>query len=317
MAIGDIAGLKMGPATRDAFGDALVEIAASRPDIVVVDADLANSTMASKFQKAYPDRFIEVGIAESNMIGVAGGLASCGKQAWATSFSTFLLSNAYDQIRLSVAYPRLNVKLVGSHGGISIGPDGPSQMSIEDIALACALPGFTVIFPSDAVQAKEAVRVASETDGPFFIRTGRPKTPVLYESGSAFTLGKANTLREGNDVTLIACGLMVPLCLDAAALLAGTGVSARVLDMATVKPIDEDAIVKAACETKGIVVVDEHLLDGGLCSRVALVTARKHPARMACVALDNTFAESGSPDDVLAKYGFTAENIADKAKSLL
>lgn len=315
MAIGDIAGLTLGPATRDAFGDALVELGARKPEIVVVDADLANSTMASKFQTAYKDRFFEVGIAESNMIGVAAGLASCGKEAWATSFSVFLLANAYDQIRLSVAYPKLNVKLCGSHSGISIGPDGPSQMGIEDIALACALPGFTVIVPSDATQTKAAVRAASAMHGPVFIRTGRSKTPVIYENESDFVLGKANTLREGADVTLIACGLTVALALDAAKLLADEGIEARVLDMATVKPLDEAAVVKAAAETKGIVVVEEHLLDGGLGSRVAMAAAKSHPCKMAFVGLDNTFAESGLPEDVLKKYGFTPEAVVAAAKS--
>lgn len=317
MAIGDIAGLKIGAATRDAFGEALVELGATKPEIVVVDADLANSTMASKFQTAYPDRFVEVGIAESNMIGVAAGLASCGKEAWATSFSVFLLANAYDQIRVSVAYPKLNVKLCGSHSGISIGPDGPSQMGIEDIALACALPGFTVIVPCDAEQTKAAVKAASAVNGPVFIRTGRGKAPVIYENGDAFTLGKANTIREGNDITLIACGLTVALALDAAKLLADEGIQARVLDMATVKPLDEAAVAKAAKETKGIVVVEEHLLDGGLGSRVAMAAAKNSPTPMAFVAMDNTFAESGMPEDVLKKYGFTPENVVAAAKGVL
>ncbi|HEY3414502.1 MAG TPA: transketolase C-terminal domain-containing protein [Armatimonadota bacterium] len=317
MAIGDIAGLKLGPATRDAFGEALVELGGRKPEIVVVDADLANSTMASKFQTAYPDRFIEVGIAESNMVGVAAGLATCGKEAWATSFSVFLLANAYDQIRVSVAYPKLNVKLCGSHSGISIGPDGPSQMGIEDIALACALPGFTVIVPCDAEQTKAAVQAASALDGPVFIRTGRSKTPVIYANGNSFTLGKANTIREGKDITLIACGLTVALALDAAKLLADQGIEARVLDMATVKPLDEEAVAKAAKETKGIVVIEEHLLDGGLGSRVAMAAAKTSPAPMAFVAVDNTFAESGLPEDVLKKYGFTPENVVTAAKSVL
>ena len=317
MAIGDIAGLKTGPATRDAFGEELVALGGERNDIVCVDADLANSTMANKFQKAYPDRFFSVGIAESNMVGVAGGLASCGKQAWATSFSVFLLANAYDQIRLSVAYPELNVKLVGSHAGISIGPDGPSQMAIEDIALACALPGFTVICPADAASTKAAVHAAAEIETPVFIRTGRPKTPILYENGNSFQIGKANTLRDGNDITLVACGSMVALALDAAKLLADEGVQARVLDMASLKPMDEEAIVKAATETQGIVSIEEHLIDGGLGSRVATVLAQKHPAKMAFVAMDNMFAESGTPEDVLEKFGFTAQNVVKAARKVL
>lgn len=317
MAIGDIAGLKMGPATREAFGEEFVLVGNDDPNVVCVDADLNNSTMADKFKVAHKDRFIEVGIAESNMIGIAGGLASCGKQAWATSFSVFVLANAYDQIRLSVAYPALNVKLVGSHAGISIGPDGPSQMAIEDIALACALPGFTVLCPADAPSTRAAVRAAAALETPVFIRTGRPKTPILYEDGMTFEIGKANVLREGNDITLAACGSEVALALDAAKLLADDGVQARVLDMASLKPLDEDAIVKAAAETKGIVTIEEHLVDGGLGSRVATVLARRHPARMEFVALENTFAESGSPEDVLEKYGFTAQNVVKAARKVL
>jgi transketolase len=317
MAIGDIAGLKIGPATRDAFGEEFVLVGNDNPNVVCVDADLNNSTMADKFKIAHKERFFEVGIAESNMIGVAAGLADSGKQAWATSFAVFLLANAYDQIRMSVAYPGLNVKLVGSHAGISIGPDGPSQMGIEDIALACALPGFTVIVPCDANQTKAAVRAAAAMDTPVYIRTGRGKWPTIYENGNSFTLGKANTLREGTDVTLVGCGLTVALALDAAKLLENEGIQARVLDMSTVKPLDEDAIAKAAAETGGIVSVEEHLLDGGLGSRVAMAVAKRHPARMAFVGLDNTFAESGSPEDVLEKYGFTPQHVVDAAKSIL
>jgi len=317
MAIGDIAGLKMGPATRDAFGEEFVLVGNDNPNVVCVDADLNNSTMADKFKVAHKDRFIEVGIAESNMIGVAAGLADSGKQAWATSFAVFLLCNAYDQIRQSVAYPGVNVKLVGSHAGISIGPDGATQMGIEDIALACALPGFTVLVPCDANQTRAAVRQAAEMDTPVYIRTGRGKAPIVYEDGNSFTLGKANTLRQGNDITLVGCGLTVALALDAAKLLEQEGVQARVLDMSTVKPLDEDAIEKAAAETGRIVSIEEHLLDGGLGSRVAMAVCERHPCRMSFVGLKNTFAESGSPEDVLDKYGFCAENVVAAAKKLL
>lgn len=317
MAIGDIAGLKMGPATRDAFGEEFVLVGNDNPNVLCVDADLNNSTMSDKFKVAHKDRFIEVGIAESDMVGIAGGLATCGKQAWATSFSVFMVANAYDQIRMSVAYPKLDVKLVGSHAGISIGPDGPSQMAIEDIALACALPGFTVLCPADAPSTRGAVRAAAAINTPVFIRTGRPKTPILYGDDETFEIGVAKTPRDGNDITLAACGSMVALALDAAKLLADDGVEARVLDLASLKPLDEDAIVKAASETRGIVTIEEHVLDGGLGSRVATVVARKHPARMEFIALNNTFAESGSPEDVLEKYGFTAQNVVKVARKVL
>jgi transketolase len=317
MAIGEIAGLKIGPATRDAFGEEFVLLGNDNPNVVCVDADLNNSTMADKFKIAHKDRFIEVGIAESNLIGVAAGLADCGKQAWATSFAVFLLCNAYDQIRQSVAFPGVNVKLVGSHAGISIGPDGPSQMGIEDIALACALPGFTVLVPCDAAQTRAAVRAAAALDSPVYIRTGRGKAPIIYENGDSFTIGKANTLREGKDITLVGCGLTVALALDAAKLLEDEGIQARVLDMSTVKPLDEEAIEKAAAETGGIVSIEEHLLDGGLGSRIAMAVAKRHPAKMAFVGLDNTFAESGSPEDVLNKYGFCGQNVVAAAHKVL
>lgn len=317
MAIGDIAGLKIGPATRDAFGEEFVLVGNENPQVVCVDADLNNSTMSNAFKVAHKDRFIEVGIAESNLVGVAAGLADSGKQAWATSFAVFLLANAYDQIRMSVAYPGLNVKLVGSHSGISIGPDGPSQMGIEDIALACALPGFTVMVPCDANQTKAAVRKAAEMDTPVYIRTGRGKAPIIYQDGDSFTLGKANTLRDGNDITLVGCGLTVALALDAAVLLEKEGVHARVLDMSTVKPLDEDAIEKAAAETGKIVSIEEHLLDGGLGSRIAMAVCKRHPCKMAFVGMHNTFAESGSPEDVLEKFGYTPQNVVATAKTIL
>lgn len=308
--------LPEGAATREAFGEALAE-AGSDERIVVVDGDVNNSTFTNGFLERYPERFFNAGIAESNLVGIAAGLAAAGKIPVAASFSTFLMSNAFDQIRMSVAFPNLNVKLVGSHAGISIGEDGPSQMAIEDIALACALPGFTVIVPADGASARAATKAMLEREGPTFLRCGRPKVPVLYEESSDFQLGKANTLREGDDVTIIANGIMVAMALDAAEGLRQEGVEAQVMDMHTVKPIDSAAIESAANETKGIVVAEEHLAYGGLGSIVSMVVAERRPVRMAFVDLGDTYATSGKPDELLVQYGLTPDAILDAARRVL
>ena len=308
--------LPEGAATREAFGDALAEAGADER-IVVVDGDVNNSTFTNHFMDRYPKRFFNAGIAEANMVGIAAGLAAAGKIPVAASFSTFLMSNAFDQIRMSVAFPNMNFKLVGSHAGISIGEDGPSQMAIEDIALACALPGFTVIVPADATSAKAATVAMLEREGPTFLRCGRPKVPVIYEEGADFELGRANQLRDGDDVTIIANGIMVCMALDAAEALSQEGVEARVVDMHTVKPIDTAAIESAANETRGIVVAEEHLAYGGLGSIVAMVAAEKRPVRMAFVNVGDTFATSGKPDELLVQYGLTPAAILDAARRVL
>jgi transketolase len=307
---------EMGPSTREAFGDALAEAGVDE-NIVVVDGDVNNSTYTNKFKDKYPERFFNVGIAESNMIGIAAGLAAAGKIPVASSFSTFLLSNAFDQIRMSVAFPNLNVKLVGTHAGISIGEDGPSQMAIEDVALACAFPGMTVVVPADGASTAIATHALLEREGPTFMRCGRPSVPVLYDSASEFQIGKANTLRDGDDITLIANGIMVAMALDAAEGLAADGVQARVLDMHTVKPIDTDCIVKAANETRAIVVAEEHLAYGGLGSTVAMVVGEHKPTRMAYVDVGDTYATSGKPDELLEHYGLTPGAILDAARRIL
>jgi transketolase len=315
--LGEKAGLAMGQATRDAFGDALRDLGDEFPEVVVVDGDVGNSTKTEIFGKKYPDRFFNVGIAESNMVGVAGGLASTGKTAVTSSFACFLMNNAFDQIRMSVAFPQLNVKLVGTHAGISIGEDGPSQMGIEDVGLACSLPGVTVIVPADGASTKAATRAMLEHKGPVYLRLGRPKVPAVYgDDCKDFQIGKAITVRDGRDLTIIATGLMVGAALDAAKELADAGVDARVIDMHTIKPIDRDAIVKAATETGGIVVAEEHLHHGGLGSSVAQVVSETHPVRMAYVNVGDTYAESGDPEGLLQKYGLTAENIVKAARSL-
>jgi transketolase len=305
-----------GAPTREAFGDSLAEAGADER-IVVVDGDVNNSTFTVKFKEKYPDRFFNVGIAESNMIGIAAGLAGAGKIPVASSFSVFLLANAFDQIRMSIAFPNQNVKLVGTHAGISIGEDGPSQMAIEDIALACSLPGFTVIVPADGPSAAAATKAMIERDGPTYLRCGRPKVPVVYSGEDELHIGKANPLREGGDVTIIANGIMVAMALDAAEGLAEKGIDAAVLDMHTVKPIDTEAIERAANETRGIVVAEEHLAYGGMGATVAAVVGERKPTRMAYVNIGDTYATSGKADEVLVQYGLTPGAIEDAAQRLL
>jgi transketolase len=306
--------LKTGLATREAFGKALAELGRVNPNVVVLDADLSKSTYTAEFGHAFPERFFECGIAEANMVAIGSGLAMGGKIPFASSFSVFLLNKGFEQLRVTAAYPNVNLKIVGTHSGISIGEDGPSQMSIEDLSLACSLPGFTVISPADEVATKALVTQAAEVFGPIFIRTGRLKVPVIYGADQKFEIGKAIQLIDGTDVTLIATGLMVAESIRAAETLEAEGVSARVIDMHTIKPLDRDAISRAAAETGAIVVAEEHLADAGLGVRVAQVVAETHPAVMEFVGIDNTYAESATPDQLLDKYGLRAVNVAAAAR---
>jgi transketolase len=306
--------LKPGAATREAFGKALVELGASNPDVVVLDADLSKSTYTHDFGKKYPDRFFECGIAEANMVAIGAGLGASGKIPFVSSFSVFLLNKGFEQLRVTSAFPRVNLKAVGTHSGISIGEDGPSQMSVEDIGLACSLAGFVVLCPADEVAMMKLVKAAAAYDGPLFIRAGRAKAAVIYGADQEFTIGKAVQLIDGNDVTLMATGLLVAESIKAAELLEAEGISARVIDLHTIKPLDRDAIGRAAQETRAIVVAEEHLVDSGLGVRVAQVVAETHPAVMEFVGIQNTYAESGTPDQLLDKYGLRARNVADAAK---
>jgi transketolase len=317
MDIGKSIGLQYGAATRNAFGESLLEIGRENSNLVVVDGDVGNSTRTEYFGEEFPGRFFNVGIAESNLVGVASGLAMSGKDVLAASFACFLLCNAYDQIRMSVAFPNVNVKLMGSHSGISIGEDGPSQMAIEDIALATSFPNFTVLVPADAPSTKAATRAMFEHSGPVYLRTGRPKVPVVYEDGFDFKIGKANQLRDGDDLTIIACGLMVAAALEAAAELEKKGINARVLDMHTLKPLDVDAIERAARETGAIVTAEEHLLQGGLGAGVARDVSERHPVPMEFVGIQDTYAGSGKPQELLEKYGLTPKHIHAAAERVL
>lgn len=307
----------MGKSTREAFGLALAELGGVNKDIVVVDGDVNNSTRTEHFAKKFPDRFFNVGIAESDLVGVAAGMAASGKRSWLASFACFIMCNAYDQLRMSIAFPALDVKVIGTHAGISIGEDGPSQMGIEDVSLACSLPGFTVVVPADEPSMMQAVPALGRLKTPAYLRAGRPNVPIVYENGASFTLGKANQLRDGKDLTIIANGIMVAAAFDAAEQLAGQGIQARVLDMHTVKPCDDAAVLKAAKETGRILVAEEHLLHGGLGSVVAMSAARQHPVPMRFVGIRDTFAESGPAEALLAKYGLTAKDIVREARELV
>ncbi len=309
--------LKLGAATREAFGKALVELGRSTPSVVVLDADLSKSTYTAGFAKEFPERFFECGIAEANMVAIGAGLASAGKIPFASSFSVFLLNKGFEQLRVTAAFPRVNLKVVGTHSGISIGEDGPSQMSIEDLSLASSLAGFTVISPADEVATFKLVKTAAEFVGPLFIRTGRAKAPVIYSADREFTIGKAIELVEGSDVTLIATGLLVAESIRAAEQLEADGISARVIDVHTVRPLDRDAIASAAKETGAIVVSEEHLVDGGLGVRVAQAVGETHPVPMEFVGIQNTYAESGTPDELLDKYGLRARDVAAAARRAL
>lgn len=307
----------LGKPTRNAFGEALLELGREDPNIVVVDGDVNNSTRTEYFAQEFPERFFNFGIAESNLVGVASGLAASGKTVFAASFACFIMCNAFDQLRMSVAFPNLNVKVVGSHSGISIGEDGPSQMGIEDVALACALPNFVVLVPADEHETRAATRAMAGHVGPVYMRTGRPKFPLIYKEDPPFTIGVANLLRSGDDVTLIANGLMVSRALQAAETLAQERIEARVLDMHTVKPIDREAVIAAARETGAIITAEEHLAAGGMGSQVARVVAENHPVPVKMVAIEDTYAQSGKPEELLEEYSLTAERIAAVAKEVM
>ena len=306
-------------ATRAAYGQALVELGAERPDLVVLDADLSGSTMTKDFARAYPDRFFNMGIAEADMMGVAAGLAACGKTAFASSFAMFAAGRAFEQVRNSIAYPHLNVKVVGSHGGLSVGEDGATHQCCEDLALMRAIPGMVVCCPCDGNEMRAAVRALADYRGPAYLRLGRSAVEDLTSGlpSYAFRLGEGVTLREGTDVTVIAVGLMVQEAMRAAETLAGEGVSVRVLDMHTVKPLDEALVLKAAKETGCIVTTEEHSIIGGLGSAVAEYLSGTCPVPVVRHGVEDVFGRSGKAGEVLAAYGLTAQGIVEKVRAAL
>lgn len=295
---------------RETYGKTLVELGRENPDIVVLDADLSPSTMTHYFKKEFPERFFEVGIAEQNMIGIAAGLAATGKIPFASTFAVFAPGRCFDQIRVSVAQAKLNVKIVSTHSGLTVGEDGASHQALEDLALICSLPGFTVIVPADAIETAQAVRAVAAHHGPCYVRLVRGKLPLVCDSGYHFVIGRAATMRPGKGTTIIAIGVMVSPALEAAKELAREGIDCRVLNMPTLKPIDEAAIILAAEETGAIVTAEEHQEHGGLGSMVARVIARHHPVPMEFVAIKDKFGMSGKPAELLAKYGLTSKDIA-------
>jgi transketolase len=317
MALNTTFELKMGAATREAFGRAVVEAGKDDPRIVVCDADLSKSTMTTYFAKEFPERFFECGIAEANMVALGAGLAMTGKIPFVSSFSAFVMTKGFEQLRTTVAYPQVNLKVVGTHSGISIGEDGPSQMSIEDLALACALPGFTVLCPADEVAMKAAVKWAAAHNGAVFLRAGRVKAPIVYPADQQFDFSKAVELIDGADVTLVGTGLLVAECIKASQSLAAEGISARVIDVISIKPLDVETLAKAARETGALVVAEEHLVDSGLGSRVAQALASTTPAPIEFVGIENCYAESGTPEAVMNKYNLNAATVAAAAKKAL
>lgn len=304
-------------ATRQAYGEALVELGKEHDNLVVMDADLSGSTKTAMFAKEFPERFFNMGIAEQNMYGAAAGLALSGKIVCASTFAMFATGRAFEVIRNSIGYTGANVKVCASHAGITVGEDGASHQTFEDIALMRTIPGMTVVNPSDAVATKKLLRQIVEMDGPCYFRVGRAAVPVFYGEDDEITLGKGNLIRDGKDVTIIATGIMVSAAYDAAEKLAEEGVDARVIDIHTIKPIDEEIIVKAAEETGAIVTAEEHGVIGGLGDAVAQVVVKEHPCRMAMVGQQDTFGESGKPDQLLAKYNMTADDIAEAVRNIL
>jgi transketolase len=301
-------------ATRAAYGETLARLGDVNPSVVVLDADLSASTRTAGFARRHPERFIQMGIAEQDMIGTAAGLAASGKIAFASTFAVFASGRAYDQVRNAVCYSKLNVKICATHAGLTVGEDGASHQSVEDIALMRAVPNMTVIVPSDAVQTAWAVNAAAMLDGPVYMRLGRAPVPVIYGEGQEFALGKAQTLRAGNDVTIIACGIMVSKALAAAGALAEQGIGARVLDMHTIKPLDLDAVLTAAVETGAIVTAEEHSIVGGLGGAVCEAVCELHPAPVVRVGVRDQFGKSGKPDELLAAYGLTVDDIVGAAR---
>ncbi len=301
-------------AQRNYYGKALAKLAAENPNVLALDADLAGSTKTSEFRKVAPERFIEVGIAEQDMIGIAAGLAASGKTVFASTFAVFATGRCWEQIRLAMAYPKLNVKVVSTHCGISVGPDGASHQALEDIAIMRAIPNMTVVSPADAHEAYAATIALADYEGPVYMRLGRADMPVIFDEDVKFEIGKAKKLRSGTDVTLIGTGQMVSLCMDAAEMLEEKGISAEVINMSTIKPLDIEAIYESVSKTGCVVTAEEHSVIGGLGSAVAEFLSENYPCPITRVGTRDTFGESGDPDELFKKYGLTAEDIRDAAE---
>ena len=307
----------MSIATRESYGNILIELGEENKNIVVLDADLSKSTKTAGFAKKFPERFINAGIAEQNLMGMAAGLATTGKIAFASTFAVFATGRAFEVIRNSICYPNLNVKVAATHAGITVGEDGGSHQSIEDIAIMRSLPNMRIIVPADDIQTKQAVRAAANMEGPVYIRLGRLGVPAIFDENHTFTFGKGDLLRDGQDITIIGTGLMTSKCLEAAELLEKEGIRARVINISTIKPIDEDIIIQAAKETNRIITVEEHSIIGGLGSAVCDVVSAYCPVQVVKIGINDTFGESGKPEELLTKYGLTVDNIYRTAQKMI
>lgn len=303
--------------TRDGFGEEITTLGKTNPNIVVVSGDLEDATRAEYFKKEFPERFFNLGITEQDVVGTAAGLSTQGYVAFATSFAVFLTNRAYDMIRLDVCYNNTNVKVVCSHGGVTVGEDGASAQCLEDFAIMRVLPNIKVICPMDYIEAKKATRAITAENGPFYMRTSRAPLPVITKDSDPFVIGKANLMREGKDATVIACGVMVAEALSAAQLLQEQGISVRVLNMHTIKPLDLDAVIKAVKETGAIVTAEEHQIHGGLGSAVAEAVSQHCPCPIEMIAVKDSFGESGTPAQLMAHFGLKDANIADAVKKVI
>jgi len=304
-------------ATRDAYGKALLTLGAENPKVVVLDADLSKSTKTADFGKKYPERFFNMGIAEANLIGTAAGLAAAGKIPFASTFAIFAVGRAFEQIRNSIAYPKLNVKIAATHSGITVGEDGGSHQAIEDVAIMRAVPNMVVLVPADGEETRQVILAAAKYNGPVYIRMGRLAVPLLFGEDYIFEIGKANVLKEGTDVSIMANGLMVAMALEAAVELATEGISVSVVNVASVKPLDEETIVRVAKQTKAVVTAEEHNIIGGLGSAIAEVLGEQLPTPMVRVGIRDTFGESGSPQELLEKYGLTKADLVKAVRAVL
>lgn len=304
-------------ATRDAYGETLAELGAENSNIVALDADLSGSTKTGVFAKKFPERFFNMGIAEANMVGTAAGLAAVGKIPFVSTFAIFAVGRAWEQVRQSVAYPRANVKIVATHGGVTVGEDGGSHQSVEDIAIMRAVPNMTVIVPADGVETRGAIRAAASYKGPVYIRLGRNKVPTIFPPDYCFAIGKGSELRAGRDLTFVTTGLMTAPALAAAEILAQEGISARVVHIGTIKPLDNEIVLKAARETGAIVTAEEHSIVGGLGGAVAEFLVEHHPVPMKRVGVHDRFGTSGKAEELLKYFGLTSEDLQEAAREII
>lgn len=304
-------------ATREAYGKALVELGHKHDNVVVLDADLSKSTKTGDFAKVFPERFINAGIAEQNMIGMSAGLAAAGKVVYASSFAMFAVGRAFEQVRNSLAYAKLNVKVCATHAGLTVGEDGGSHQSVEDIAIMRSVPNMIVVVPSDGTSTRKAVMALYEKEGPAYLRLGRPAVPLIYDDSMDFEIGKGIELRDGKDITLVACGIMVEKCQQAAEFLAKEGIEVSLIDMHTIKPLDEDLLIRKARETGAVLTAEEHNIIGGLGGAVCELLSEKCPVPVKRIGIMDVFGQSGSPDDLLQHYGLTIDNIIKNVHQLM